>query len=839
MALKVALEGRLPIVTSALGGLLHGSRPGSCLATRKYQILLSLITTAGIVFRSELALFLIPHTLFLLATRRISIASITTSGILGSLIGLSVTVPIDSFFWQRFPLWPELSAFSYNILHSQSSNWGTSPWHFYFTSALPRLLFNPMTYILCIPLAASQPALRQPIAELVLPNLAFVTLYSLQPHKEWRFIIYTIPPFLTASALGANWIWTRRSKSMVYRLLSMGLIVSMLGSFAASGVMLTVSRLNYPGADALNRLHTIVPQQLSQERRQYPTGQGMERNMVSVHMDTLSCMTGITRFQQVPAPPIAELEDGSREKGFEGQEDLFWVYDKTEEEDKLLDPLFWERFDWVLAENPKRVIGRWVVVETVEGYAGLKVLRPGDDAVESDGRGVKDIGDMVRQRDVGGVWRVLQSYGRVFTRGWWLGVRMEPRVSILKRQRDLPVVPLGGDCLYDPDGSLVGGNWGRAVLELVELLGPQNVHLSVYEDDASPKAKAALEKMRAKIKAKSSLMSEHLPHEGIPRVMTPIGESKMKRIAFLAEVRNRALRPLQAKEAVHFDKLLYINDVMFNPIDAANLLFSTNHQPTGRTQYQAACATDFINAFKFYDRFALRDYEGYTSGIPFYPWFTNAGHGISRSDVLAQKDAVRVRACWGGMVAFEAKWFQTSPLGTGGNTSLTVNDDAGFNISPLRFRHEPDPFWEASECCLIHADLTYLSHGGDSAKASGIYMNPFVRVAYDQSTLGWLPYTRRVERLYSWVHTILNHLVGMPQYNPRRLERPGEKVVEQVWHYDEAASQSKGRPKGSYQQLERTAGPGRFCGIRRLMVMRPNPPKGQKNWENVPLPPEP
>ncbi|KAL9036303.1 MAG: hypothetical protein Q9180_004373, partial [Flavoplaca navasiana] len=393
--------------------------------------------------------------------------------------------------------------------------------------------------------------------------------------------------------------------------------------------------------------------------------------------------------------------------------------------------------------------------------------------------------------------------------------------------------------LYDPDGSLVGGNWGRAVLELVELLGPQNVHLSVYEDDASPKAKAALEKMRTKIKAKSSLISEHLPHEGIPRVMTPTGESKMKRIAFLAEVRNRALRPLQAKEAVHFDKLLYINDVMFNPIDAANLLFSTNYQPTGRTQYQAACATDFINAFKFYDRFALRDYEGYTSGIPFYPWFTGAGHGISRSDVLAQKDAVRVRACWGGMVAFEAKWFQTSTLGTGGNTSVSVNDDAGFNISPLRFRHEPDPFWEASECCLIHADLTYLSRGSDSGNVSGIYMNPFVRVAYDQSTLGWLPYTRRIERLYSWVHTILNHLVGMPQYNPRRLERPGENVVEQVWHYDEAASQSKGRPKGSYQQLERTAGPGRFCGIRRLMVMRPNPPKGQKNWENVPLPPEP
>lgn len=54
--------------------------------------------------------------------------------------------------------------------------------------------------------------------------------------------------------------------------------------------------------------------------------------------------------------------------------------------------------------------------------------------------------------------------------------------------------------LYDPDGSLVSGNWGRAVLELVELLGPQNVYLSVYEDDASPQAQAALDKMRTKIK---------------------------------------------------------------------------------------------------------------------------------------------------------------------------------------------------------------------------------------------------------------------------------------------------------------------------------------------------
>ncbi|KAL8710623.1 MAG: hypothetical protein Q9220_004847 [cf. Caloplaca sp. 1 TL-2023] len=393
--------------------------------------------------------------------------------------------------------------------------------------------------------------------------------------------------------------------------------------------------------------------------------------------------------------------------------------------------------------------------------------------------------------------------------------------------------------LYDPDGTLVGGSWTRAVLDLEELLGPENVYISIYENDATQQAKDALDSMRIKVKGKSNIVSEHLPLEDLPRVMTPSGESRMKRIAYLAEVRNRALRSLNANQEVQFDKLLYINDVLFDPIEVVNLLFSTNVQSSGRAQYQAACATDFINAFKFYDRFALRDFEGYESGIPFFPWFTDAGQGASRKDVLAQKDAVRVRSCWGGMVAFEAKWFQAPESSPAANGSLGYVADADFVSSPLRFRFESDPFWEASECCLIHADLTYLRYGHDTSDVSGIFMNPYVRVAYDQSTLRWLPYTRRVERLYSWIHTILNHAVGLPEHNPRRLEQPGDKVAEQVWQYDHDSVHSDHHPKGSYQQLERIAGTGRFCGIRRLMVIRENPSRGQKNWENVPLPPVP
>ena len=53
--------------------------------------------------------------------------------------------------------------------------------------------------------------------------------------------------------------------------------------------------------------------------------------------------------------------------------------------------------------------------------------------------------------------------------------------------------------LYDPDGTLLGEDWGSAVLNLVDLLGPQNVHLSIYENDATPQAQAALQSMEARV----------------------------------------------------------------------------------------------------------------------------------------------------------------------------------------------------------------------------------------------------------------------------------------------------------------------------------------------------
>jgi hypothetical protein len=318
-------------------------------------------------------------------------------------------------------------------------------------------------------------------------------------------------------------------------------------------------------------------------------------------------------------------------------------------------------------------------------------------------------------------------------------------------------------------------------------------------------------------------VSQHLPLEHFPRVKTPTGETRIKRIAFLANVRNRALHSLSNSPSVSYDKLLYINDVVFDPIDAVQLLFSTNIDAAGHAQYGAACALDFINPFKFYDTWATRDFEGYSMGVPFFPWFSDAGEGVSRRDVLDQTDAVRVRSCWGGMVAFEASWFM------GG---VAASD--GLDAVPLRFRYETDAFWDASECCLIHADLTHRRHGRNGTSESGIFANPYVRVAYDSRTLGWLALTRRGERLYAFVQNLLNHMVGLPFPNPRRLEQPGVEVVDKVWVWDDKMHGSGA--KGSYKEIKRIADPGRFCGGRMLYVLNEDPKPGEKKWVVLPVP---
>ncbi|KAF2437134.1 hypothetical protein EJ08DRAFT_602097 [Tothia fuscella] len=399
------------------------------------------------------------------------------------------------------------------------------------------------------------------------------------------------------------------------------------------------------------------------------------------------------------------------------------------------------------------------------------------------------------------------------------------------------------------DVDLIKGPWGKAVIELVDLLGSENVFLSIYENDSGEATTLALQELGRSVKCKTAIISDHIDLDSFPSVQILPNNHLVKRIQYLAQVRNMAIEPLNSAntDMGPFDKLLFINDVVFSPADAADLLFATNIGKDGRTQYHAACAMDFINPFKFYDTFATRDSEGYGAGVPFYPWFSKAGSGISRSDVQAGKDAVRVKSCWGGMTAFEAKWFAR-------NNSSSETNSVG--MTPIQFRASEELFWDASECCLVHADLSAMAslhpqgwRDGNEFDG-GFYINPYVRVAYDERTFGWLNFIRRFEKLFSWPQGWINWLASRPAFQPRRDLEPGVESDHREWIYDgptDVEEEEKLRKReysdldirlnGHWETVKRIAKPGGFCGNRQLLVLKKHRKAGERMWERIGPPP--
>lgn len=239
----------------------------------------ALIWTCGIavlIFRSELCLFLGPMLLADLLTRRLQTLPFLQCVIPAGLCCLMTTIAIDSLFWGRL-LWPEGEVFWFNTYKNQSSTWGTSPFLWYWYSALPRALGSSFL------LAPVGVALDKRLQVLITPALIFVILYSFLPHKELRFIIYVFPVFNIAAARACQFFWEGREKSGTRQLLAIGCVLHLLVNAAFTTLLLTISANNYPGGAAIHKLHQIIPPDA----------------FANVHIDNYVAQTGVSRFTQL------------------------------------------------------------------------------------------------------------------------------------------------------------------------------------------------------------------------------------------------------------------------------------------------------------------------------------------------------------------------------------------------------------------------------------------------------------------------------------------------------------------------------------------------------------
>eukprot|EP01062_Namystynia_karyoxenos_P057532 TRINITY_DN4863_c0_g1_i1.p1 TRINITY_DN4863_c0_g1~~TRINITY_DN4863_c0_g1_i1.p1 ORF type:complete len:521 (+),score=163.73 TRINITY_DN4863_c0_g1_i1:79-1563(+) len=258
-----ALVGFLFGVAELLGA--EQTPPSVAAAARRRG--LRVLTATCVVFRADMAVFMGPLVLALLLTRRVPFWSTVFLGISTAAAAVAVSVCFDSLVWRR-TLWPEGAVLWFNTVENKSSEWGTSPWWWYWGSALPRALLG------ATPLALAGVAAVRELRFLSATALIFVALFSILPHKELRFIFYAIPVLNAAAAvLAARLAAARRVWLAAFALLY-------LASAGATVVFGAASIWNYPTGLAIARLHET-----------HPRGG-------HVHIDVASSMQGITRFQK-------------------------------------------------------------------------------------------------------------------------------------------------------------------------------------------------------------------------------------------------------------------------------------------------------------------------------------------------------------------------------------------------------------------------------------------------------------------------------------------------------------------------------------------------------------
>ena len=322
----------LPLTNVALGWVLLG----------RYNAAIFLSALVAIVFRLEVSALSAGIALFSVIFKKISLFDAIKFGIFGLGLGSAISITVDSYFWQEWCL-PEVDGFLFNVVAGYASKWGVEPVTAYFTHYL-RMMFMPPTVLLLNYFGYKLAPAKLKIVSLA--SLFHIIVLSFQPHKEWRFIIYAVPSIMLLGATGAAHLWENMKVKKITNVLCLAILpLSIMTSFFISMAFLYISRMNYPGGEALTSFNDMI----------------VEKNITNatVHVSIPPCMTGVTLFGEL-------------------NHDVYGInYDKTENTTLLQE--MWPSFDFLITHETtasqlpfeNKTTNHWELVNTTKMFTGF------------------------------------------------------------------------------------------------------------------------------------------------------------------------------------------------------------------------------------------------------------------------------------------------------------------------------------------------------------------------------------------------------------------------------------------------------------------------------------
>jgi alpha-1,6-mannosyltransferase len=372
-----------PLTNIAVGMFLSGDIARS----------LAIFSFTGIVFRFEILIFAsILGFLCVTGILRngppiLSIRELSISSIISIVLSCLLSGRVDSYFWNVEFTLPEFQSFFFNVIKGKSSEWGTESPFSYFIRYLPKIFapgFEIVLILSTVFIFFSFLNIKSifhkkyklsyqidyvnygvgTITTLMWSSIIYLIILSINGHKEWRFLIYTIPIFCSVAASTFEWIYIKANKSFKFILIiiiTTTYITNLLSTFLFG----LISSWNYGGGDAAQILNLrLIDLYESNTKMLKP---------ITVHWDVGTCMNGASLFTQLSNNK--NLLDAWLINDDIIDNEKYWIiYDKTENPTELINII--DTFDYWVQYDDEKLLSlngnyEWMLIDIIEGYNGI------------------------------------------------------------------------------------------------------------------------------------------------------------------------------------------------------------------------------------------------------------------------------------------------------------------------------------------------------------------------------------------------------------------------------------------------------------------------------------